>query len=516
MKTRISFFMSAIIAFLLIFNVLTANSQLTESRDTKLAELEKRIEVLEKQLVESRQNPFAMAIKKAKPAVVKIDVEITRGIMGYGSGVIIDKDNGYILTNYHVIDLGDIFAVYLHNGAQLDDIEMLGYDHLSDLALLKVDPEEEQLMEIEWGNSNNLQVGEWAIAIGHPLAYEEGPAHPTVTSGIVSAINRTDLYEDPFEFEKYHFPESFGSGSEKKLSPSESIFFAELIQTDASINPGNSGGPLINIDAKLTGINTFIRTPTSPELVELLGQPGSVGLGFAVSANTAKKVAQQIELYGCVVPPELGMEVQPATTPIDGEPILPRGLADVVHLQGGLAIDGEFISPRGGVLVSKIKPKGPADIAGIKLGDIITAIANDTIQNQIHFEAITRLLPTDKKIQLVIERNGENHEVTLLTKQWEEYATPRWGMKAKQPTLAERTSKYKRQGVIVIFVDQWLAEKDEIKLGDLIYQIDDRKIHSLEEFKMAYKAAATSYRDLTIHFERDGEDLKKNKDVEQE
>ena len=510
MKTRISSFMSGIVLLLLVCNVLVANNQSLASSE-RVADLEKRVESLEQQLAEFRQNPFAMAIKKAKPAVVKIETEIDADRIGYGSGVIIDKDNGYILTNYHVIDLGDIFAVYLHNGAQLFmDIEVLGYDRLTDLALLKVDPSDEQLTEIEWGDSDNVQVGEWAIAIGHPLASEE-QTQPTVTAGVISATNRVHLYEDPYEFEKYHFPESFDSfldlGSEEKLRLLKSHFQTELIQTDASINKGNSGGPLVNIDGRLIGINTFIRTPTLPEIFKLLGgEPGSVGIGFAVPARIGKKVVQQIKQHGCVVPPELGMEVKPAT---------------VTYL------DGELELSRPGVLVSEIDPAGPADTAGIKLGDIITTIANDTIQNQTHFKAITRLLPTDKEIQFVIERNGEDHEVTLLTKKWKEYAAPRWGMKAKQPTLAERTSGYKRHGVIVASIElkpeekgeikqgdliyQIPAEKGEIKQGDLIYQIDDRKIHSLEEFKMAYEAVKTWYPNLTIYFERDGKDFKKDK-----
>ena len=445
----------------------------------------------------SRQNPFVMTIKKAKPAVVKINSST-----GYASGIIIDKDNGYILTNHHVIltnhpviDGSTPFVTMtLFNGRLFwwDKIEVLGYDHLSDLALLKVDPGDEQLTEIEWGDSDNVQVGEWAIAIGHPLAIKEEQTQPTVTAGIISATNQVDLYEDPYEFEKYHFEKN-------RLNPPELRFFIELIQTDASINPGNSGGPLVNIDGQLIGINTFIRTADE-------GSRGSIGIGFAIPSNTAKKVVQQIKRSGCVVPPELGMEVKPVIVNIDGDIIsMPVFVPDN---------PGFYLKP--GVLVSKIEPQGPADSAGIELGDIIITIANDRIQNQTHFKAITRLLPTDKEIQFVIERNGENQEVTLLTKKWKEYAAPRWGMRAKQPTLAERTSKYKRHGVIVTHVEQWLAEKDEIKPGDLVYQIDDRKIHSLEEFKMAYKAAATSYRDLTIHFERDGKDLKKDKDVRQE
>ena len=438
-----------------------------------------------------------MAIKKAKPAVVKIN-----NSRGYASGVIIDKDNGYILTNHHVIltnhpvidGSAPFITITLSNGKLFwqDKIEVLGYDYLSDLALLKLDPGDEQLTEIEWGDSDNAQVGEWAIAIGHPLAIKEERTQPTVTAGIISATNQVDLYEDPLEFEEYHFEKN-------RLNPPELRLFIELIQTDTSINPGNSGGPLVNIDGQLTGINTFIRTADE-------GSRGSVGIGFAIPSNTSKKVVQQIKQHGCVVPPELGMEVKPVIVNIiDGE---------IVSMP--VFVPNAVFDLRPGVLVSEIDPEGPADIAGIKLGDIITTIANDTIQNQTHFKAITRLLPTDKEIQFVIERNGENQEATLLTKKWKEYAAPRWGMKAKQPTLAERTSKYKRHGVIVVHVEQWLAKKDEIKPGDLVYQIDDRKIHSLEEFKMAYKAAATSYRDLTIHFERNSKDLKKDKDIKQE
>ena len=217
-------------------------------------EILRRLESIEK----AQRNSFASAIDRAKRAIVHIiTYDTNHKPIGGGSGILIDKNNGYILTNYHVIKNKNEkqIEVIFPNSDYRKDIAMgftpsiVGYDRLSDLALLKymipVGPRGE---EIEWGNSKNLQVGEWAIAIGYPYA-PVGQANPTITAGIISATSRNFL--EKIQRNRLH---------------------TEMIQTDASINPGNSGGALVNVHGQLIGINTFISTTSG----------GSQGIGFAV------------------------------------------------------------------------------------------------------------------------------------------------------------------------------------------------------------------------------------------
>ena len=527
MKTRISLFVHILVYILLLCNVPLANSQSSEASGDTLSNLIKRVEVLEQQLAESRRDPFATAIKKAKPAVVRINSRINDYDEGNGSGIIIDKDNGYILTNHHVVradandqnsvvEVKNIKSITLSNGIPIFDektgnLQILGYDPFTDLALLKVDMTDQmlQLTEIEWSNSNRVQAGEWTLAIGHPYPHDTKitelfysakwkQTDPTVTAGIISSTDRKRLWEDLTAFEKKNLPIL------KKYRPElfkeiDTIFMTELIQTDAPTNPGNSGGPLVNIEGQLIGINTHMIIPY------IFGSPvkGSIGLGFAVSSNIAKRVVQQIKLHGCVVPPHLGMEVEGIESYEDNLEGLGRGYLGA------------------GTRVSSIEPNGPADTAGIKVGDIVRYIVSSDMINKIRyltdlrvkteirdqtdFRATTRLLPIDEEIVFVIERDGESLQIPLVAKQWKEYEAASWSMSVKQPTLAETTETYKRHGVIVTSA-RWPGVKDDIKPGDLIYQIDNKRIHSLETFKMVKKDRLPFW-GSTIRFERDGKDF---------
>ncbi|MDE0469714.1 MAG: trypsin-like peptidase domain-containing protein [Candidatus Poribacteria bacterium] len=403
MKTRISFFMSAIIVFLLAFNALTANSQSAESRGTKLAELEKRIEALEEQLVESRQNPFATAIEKAMPAVVKVNVYDTNGkYFSNGSGVIIE--DRYILTNYHVIENASYIGVVAVLDEEADipvdiPVNLIGGDPRTDVAVLKTsDPDFFPLLqysqEIEWGNSDEIQVGEWAMGLGYPYA-PRGETHPTVTVGVVSATKRTMLSEN----------------------------FADLIQTDASINPGNSGGPLVNIDGKLIGINTMIygRRKKTDEIIR-------EGLGFAIPINTARNIMAQIKLYGCVVPFDLGMETQQVTKK-----------STSYSLHGFNEVDVS-------VHVSAVKENGAAANIGIKVGDHIIGVkhSNGTetiVVNKEHFKSLMHIWPIDKKVTLAIVKNKKLDYFTLHAKR----PAPKLRMTVRQPNPKD-LQKYQNWG----------------------------------------------------------------------
>ena len=258
-----------------------------------------------------------------------------------GSGFVLDQ-NGYILTNAHVVEGARTVSVRFEGGADSVDARVVGRDLSTDIAVLKVDPSQAKLRPLPLGNSDDVQVGDPAIAIGNPFGYDR-----TVTTGIISALQR-----------QIRAPNGFTIG--------------HVIQTDAPINPGNSGGPLLNSDGQVIGINSQIATATGDS------NAGSIGIGFAVPINTAKKVIPQLEQHGRILHAYLGITTYP----------LNKDLAAAVNL----SIDQ-------GALVQDVSPGGPADRAGIRAGkihtdqgivlggDIITEVDGETIQKPDDIQA---------------------------------------------------------------------------------------------------------------------------------
>lgn len=430
---------------------------------------------LQNEIAASRRTAIVTAVARASPTVVNISAireqqtsfddwfwgEIPyprrRLLREVGSGVIIDK-NGYILTNHHVIEDADSITVTVPDGREFE-AHVFGYDYLSDLALLKVDTTED-FPEIEWGDSENLLIGEWAIAIGNPFGLSISNAQPTVTIGIVSATQRTLTVE-----ERFH---------------------EALIQTDASINPGNSGGALVNMHGKLIGINTVIRSTSG----------GSQGVGFAIPANKARRVIQQITEYGSVVPPHTGLEIQPVTEELAEKLLGSRDSELTPTFARGKRMQT-------GVLVSEIEKRSPAATAGLKRGDVIVAISGYRIKNETDFKAVTRLLPLNQAIRCeYIRQRKKGHAILRLkTLQWN--YTPRgWGLTLAQPDR-QMARKYKQPGVIITAVKKGSGLADALKRGDFLYQINNNKIHSLEIFKIVDQDIRKRNR-IQLYFERNG------------
>ena len=228
-----------------------------------------------------------------------------RPMIGLGSGFIIDK-SGIIVTNNHVIEGADEITVILSDQKEFS-AELLGRDPKADLAVLKINPEETSLNAVNWGNSDAMRVGDWTIAIGNPLGLGG-----SVTTGIVSAISR-----------------DIGGGP-----------YVKFIQTDASINRGNSGGPLFNVEGEVIGINSAIISPTG----------GSIGLGFAIPSNSAKKIIQQLKDFGRTKRGWLGVQIQPVS----------KDFAESLGLPD-----------EKGAFVSNVNPEGPSKKAGLEAGDVI-------------------------------------------------------------------------------------------------------------------------------------------------
>ncbi len=433
MKTRISLFMSGIVLLLLTCNVLTANSQ-----------------------------SFVQAVERAKPAVVDVRTytltEFNIGIEKYSgaSGVIVDKDKGHILTNYHVIKdvienmVAHDILVIISNGSILE-AAVLAYDHLLDLAVLKVDPIQfPPLEEIEWGNSDDVQIGEWAIAIGYPFSLSLEGSQQAVVSWHFGN-KHTDL-KQPIDIMESNVTVGVVSGTDK-VHLSEEYLRANLIQTDASINPGNSGGPLVNINGQLIGINTFIWTSGG----------GSDGVGFAIKANTVKRVYDWLIKYGSVPPVILGLETHSVTLDLDKTQKLK--LANI-----------------SGVYVSGVVPGKPAFTAGIEVGDVIISLDGQNVKNKRHFKALMRvLLDLDKQVVCGLIRDGVPKQVKL-SPFYANSITTTWAGTIEQPDR-KTLEDYTHRGVIIKELEprNTFTENGCVP-GSLIYQINDRKIHSLEDF----------------------------------
>ncbi|MDD5724460.1 MAG: trypsin-like peptidase domain-containing protein, partial [Syntrophales bacterium] len=269
-------------------------------------------------------NQVAPSVVNVSSVVMELDFFLNPvPKQGSGSGIIID-DRGYVLTNHHVIMEAQSVQVTLSDGSSYP-AKLIGSDPDSDLAVIKIAAPKSKLKSIRLGDSDKLRVGQKVLAIGNPFGLKE-----TLTTGIISSIGRS-------------------------IRAPSGLLIEDMIQTDASINPGNSGGPLLNSDGELIGINSAIFTPSG----------GSVGIGFAIPVNTARKVFPQLMARGYVEYPWLGAGLQ----------TLRPSLAEALKLP-----------VRYGVMLAEVVKDGPADRAGlrgatrqVRLGNTIVAIGGDII-----------------------------------------------------------------------------------------------------------------------------------------
>ncbi|MBE9115854.1 trypsin-like peptidase domain-containing protein [Lusitaniella coriacea LEGE 07157] len=272
------------------------------------------------------------------------DIPDTQVQRGSGSGFIISSD-GKILTNAHVVEGADTVQVKLKDGRTFEG-KVMGSDRLTDVAVIQIDAQD--LPVAKTGNSDGLNPGEWAIAIGNPLGLDN-----TVTTGIISATGR--------------------SGSQIGVSDTRVAF----IQTDAAINPGNSGGPLLNIKGEVIGINTAIIR-------------GAQGLGFSIPINKAQEIADQLIAKGKVEHPYLGVQMVSLT---------PEIKAEFERRQGGNIADE-------GILIVGVMRNSPAAKAGLKVGDAIAQIDNRAVKDASDVQQIVEQTPVGDNLPLKVQRNG--------------------------------------------------------------------------------------------------------------
>lgn len=270
----------------------------------------------------------------------------SRSSSSLGSGVIVDAKNGYVITNHHLIDEADEITVTTHDGRALQ-AELVGSDADSDVAVIKIDAA--QLSEIPLGNSAALRVGDFVVAIGNPFGLSQ-----TVTSGIVSALGRSDLGIEGYE---------------------------DFIQTDASINPGNSGGALVDLRGRLIGINTAIFSRGG----------GSVGIGFAIPVDMVKELMAQLVEHGNIKRGLLGVTMQDLTP----------SLADAFSLSG-----------KKGAIISRVLPNTAAEKAGMKEGDIVIRFNKTPIEDSTDLRNAIGLLRVGATATLQLYRDRKLKTVT--------------------------------------------------------------------------------------------------------
>ncbi len=333
----------------------------------------------------------AAAVAKTGPAVVRIDTEKTvatrmdpfledpffreffgdrfggqipreRQVRGQGSGFITQK-NGIVLTNAHVVSGADRVTVTLKDGRQFEGV-VKGTDEVTDLAVVKIDAPGEELPVAPLGNSNNVQVGDWAIAVGNPVGLNN-----TVTLGIISTLTRS---------------------SAQVGIPDKRIDF---LQTDAAINPGNSGGPLLNEQGEVIGINTAIR-------------PDANGIGFAIPIDKARSITNTLAAGKQVPHPYIGVQMRTLTPELaqrnNSNPNSPFTIPEVK-----------------GVLVVRVLPNTPAEAAGLRLGDVITAIDGQAITDAGQLQGVVDSSGLNRSLQFTIKRSDRTLKLRVVTTQLE-------------------------------------------------------------------------------------------------
>jgi len=335
-----------------------------------------------------------------------------------GSGVIVDAKKGYVITNAHVVKDAREILVTLRDNRRLP-AKLVGADPGTDVAVVQVEPN--RLADIKFGDSDNLQVGDFVIAIGNPFGIGQ-----TATSGIVSALGRSGLSVEGYE----HF-----------------------IQTDASINPGNSGGALVNLKGELIGINTAI-----------IG-PANVGIGFAVPSVLARAVMDQLIRFGEVKRGRLGIAMQAVVGGADG------------------------------ALIAEVEPNSPAAAAGLRKGDVVTALNGHPVRGPAELRARLGVVPAGETVELKLQRDKETQVIKARVAEVEKSKSA--GGQSVPELAGAALSEVERRGlpgknraVLVNDVEAGSpAFQHGIRAGDLIIGVNQRRVTTAQELAKALRAS---------------------------
>ncbi len=411
-----------------------------------------------------RHTPTVTAVRRVMPSVVSVNVVSTettrsqgpfgfvpfgaqRQVRGLGSGFAID-DQGYILTNAHVVENASRIVVVDASGHRYT-AHLVGADGLTDVALLKVPAG--RVPPAPLGSSSDLMVGEPAIAIGNPFGFYLSNTEATVTTGVVSGVNR----------------DYRGNGDRE-------VLYADMIQTDAAINPGNSGGPLVNADGRVVGVNSFILSKSG----------GSEGLGFAIPIDRALRIADELRKFGRIRRPYVGLDVATVTS----DSLVAR------------------------TVVRRVAPGSPAASAGIRKGDVILTLDGDRVRGPLDWEVALLDVGVGSTARLRYLRDGKQSEVELGVKELPSEEAQRvevlrgLQLVTVTPQIAVERHLSVDQGALIVDVSSDVAGSTLMQEGDVIVAIDRREVKTADDAAQLFKAA-TQRGFVRVWLYRNGESL---------
>lgn len=398
------------------------------------------------QIAQGRRTAITDAVARVAPAVVTVQTETvfrspvdpfafffgnnnaqgeqqTRA--GIGSGFIV-QPNGVIVTNAHVVAGATNVSIALRDGTTYP-AKILGIDEMNDLAVLKIDAR--NLPVAPLGGSRDLIIGEWAIAIGNPYGFLLGNSEPSVTTGVISATGRNLVGQ------------SEGQG-----------VYVDMIQTDASINPGNSGGPLVNGAGEVIGVNSSIYTPTG----------GSIGLGFAIPIDRAKRVTDDLLAHGTVRRPWIGVKIA-----------LPQ--------------QNNRDALRGGAVIRTVTPGSPAAAARLENGDVIVRSRERAVRNAYDWEAELLEMHVGEDADLRVRHNGRERTVKVRVADLPEVTAQKVSVLKEielitlTPSIRSERSIRNGQGAVVYKVSQRVSEELGIQSGDVIVQVNRTAVSDAQQ-----------------------------------
>ena len=388
----------------------------------------------------SRHTAITAAVAAVAPAVVTVQTEQVQTVPadvfeyffggrsgqrvtpGIGSGFIVRPD-GIVVTNAHVVAGASRVSVALRDGTTLP-ATVVGADETNDLAVLRI--QATGLPTAPLGNSDALLVGEWAIAIGNPYGFLLGNSEPSVTAGVVSGTGRNLI------------------GGGQQLTGA----YLDMIQTDAAINPGNSGGPLVNAAGEVIGVNSSIYSPTG----------GSVGLGFAIPINRAKRVTEDLLEHGTVRRPWVGLQVE-----------LPRAATPRDALAAGVSIRA-------------VTPESPAARAGLRPGDQLLGVRDRELRNVYDWQTALLDLRVGEQVPIRFRRNGREMTATLVPSDLPQLTAPRVEvfrdvqLVTLTPAIRAENRIRATRGAYVVEIGDEMSQRLGLQRGDVILQINNAAI----------------------------------------
>lgn len=418
----------------------------------------------------SRRTAIVRAAERVGPAVVGVHVSRTervqprslfesmflppgaqREVTGLGSGFVIDA-SGLVLTNEHVVRGANHVVITFPDGRDLEGT-VVGTDEVTDLALVRVrgaNGEPLRLPVAPLGDSDELLIGEWVVAIGNPLGFLLSNPEPTVTAGVVSGVGRNII----------------PSGEDRG-------FYLDMIQTDASINPGNSGGPLINATGEVVGVNSSIFSRSG----------GSEGLGFAIPINRAMRIAADLADQGRVARAWVGVEVEPA--------------------------DPNRFGRSRTVRIAGIAPGSPAERGGLRSGQLIERVGDRTIRTPLDWEAALLDARPGAPLEVAVRQDGSARTVRLVAADLPSLTAERiqalsgFELVSLTPAIRAERGVASERGALIVDLPEAASRELGLRTGDVIVQVNRMPIGSAEDAAQALRALAGRGA-VRLFFERGG------------